>query len=44
MQEQRMEQPEKVLWEEYLKICQQQGKNPSAQDFAKWAQSMLGNM
>lgn len=40
----RIAQPEKVLWEEYVKHCNQAGKEPTAQDFAKWARGMLTNL
>lgn len=41
MPQERIENPEKVLWEEYLRQCNQEGKKPTAQDFAKWARTLM---
>lgn len=35
---------EKVIWESYLKKCKQEGKTPSAKDFAVWAKSLLTDL
>jgi hypothetical protein len=35
---------EKVIWESYLKKCEQEGKEPSAKDFAVWAKTLLANL
>ncbi|WP_281176365.1 hypothetical protein [Alicyclobacillus ferrooxydans] len=41
MENSRITNPEQVIWEEYLKKCKQEGKKPSAQDFAKWAKTLM---
>ncbi|GEO26570.1 hypothetical protein AAC03nite_23550 [Alicyclobacillus acidoterrestris] len=35
---------EKAVWEAYLKMCKQEGREPSAKDFAAWAKTLLARL
>lgn len=41
MEESRNKRNEKIIWELYLKKCDEEGKEPSIGDFTAWAKLLV---